>query len=142
MNLIDAIKPFEILSVINNHDYTSYDIADKTGISQPTISRLRNGKAKFERLSLEYSMWLQLYHDYKTPSKFKLVAWEEGKLQSVENFDTFKDVIEHLNTTNYVIGLDDVEWADFSESETPNDIRKILDQYDVDWWRMELVEDD
>lgn len=142
MNLIDAIKPFEILSVINNHDYTSYDIADKTGISQPTISRLRNGKAKFQRLSLEYAMWLQLYHDYKTPSKFKLVAWEEGKLQSVENFDTFKDVIEHLNTTNYVIGLDDVEWANFSESETPNDICKILDQYDVDWWRMELVEDD
>lgn len=142
MNLIDAIKPFEILSVINNHDYTSYDIADKTGISQPTISRLRNGKAKFQRLSLEYAMWLQLYHDYKIPSKFKLVAWEEGKLQSVENFDTFKNVIEHLNTTNYVIGLDDVEWADFSESETPNDIRKILDQYDIDWWRLELVEDD
>lgn len=140
MNLIDAIKPFEILSVINNHDYTSYDIADKTGISQPTISRLRNGKAKFERLSLEYSMWLQLYHDYKTPSKFKLVAWEEGKLQSVENFDTFKDVIEHLNTTNYVIGLDDVQWNTFDDTETPNDIKKILEKYDIGWWKLELIE--
>lgn len=142
MNLIDAIKPFEILSVINNHDYTSYDIADKTGISQPTISRLRNGKAKFERLSLEYSMWLQLYHDYKISSKFKLIAWENGKLQSVENFSNFKDLKEHLTNTNYVIGFDNVQWNTFDDTETPNDIRKILAQYDINWWRLELVEND
>lgn len=140
MNLIDAIKPFEILSVINNHDYTSYDIADKTGISQPTISRLRNGKAKFERLSLEYSMWLQLYHNYKISSKFKLIAWENGKLQSVENFDNFKAVKKHLSDNNYVIGFDDIEWSDFSDVETPNDIKKILEQYDLDWWKLELIE--
>lgn len=140
MNLIDAIKPFEILSVINNHDYTSYDIADKTGISQPTISRLRNGKAKFERLSLEYAMWLQLYHDYKTPSKFKLVAWEEGKLQSVENFNTFKDLKEHLSNTNYVVGFVDTKWDSFDDAETPNDIKKILEKYDIGWWKLELIE--
>lgn len=140
MNLIDAIKPFEILSVINNHDYTSYDIADKTGISQPTISRLRNGKAKFERLSLEYSMWLQLYHDYKKDSKFKLIAWEEGKLQSVENFNTFKDLKEHLSNTNYVVGLVDTKWDSFDDAETPNDIKKILEKYDIGWWKLELIE--
>ncbi|CAI3461687.1 helix-turn-helix domain-containing protein [Enterococcus cecorum] len=140
MNLIDAIKPFEILSVINNHDYTSYDIADKTGISQPTISRLRNGKAKFERLSLEYSMWLQLYYDYKKDSKFKLIAWEEGKLQSVENFNTFKDLKEHLSNTNYVVGFVDIKWDSFDDAETPNDIKKILEKYDIGWWKLELIE--
>lgn len=140
MNLIDAIKPFEILSVINNHDYTSYDIADKTGISQPTISRLRNGKAKFERLSLEYSMWLQLYYDYKKDSKFKLIAWEEGKLQSVENLNTFKDLKEHLSNTNYVVGFVDIKWDSFDNAETPNDIKKILEKYDIGWWKLELIE--
>lgn len=140
MNLIDAIKPFEILSVINNHDYTSYDIADKTGISQPTISRLRNGKAKFQRLSLEYSMWLQLYYDYKKDSKFKLIAWEEGKLQSVENFNTFKGLKEHLSNTNYVVEFVDTKWDSFDDAETPNDIKKILEKYDIGWWKLELIE--
>lgn len=142
MNLINIVKPFEILSVISNHDYTSYDIADKTGISQPTISRLRNGKAKFQRLSLEYAMWFQLYYDYKISSKFKLIAWENGKLQSVENFSNFKDLKEHLTNTNYVIGFDNVQWNTFDDTETPNDIRKILAQYDINWWRLELVEND
>ena len=85
-------------------------------------------------------MWLQLYHNYKISSKFKLIAWENGKLQSVENFDNFKAVKKHLSDNNYVIGFDDIEWSDFSDVETPNDIKKILEQYDLDWWKLELIE--
>lgn len=76
---------------------------------------------------------------------YKLIARENGDIQSEEHFNNFEDLKNHLITVDYFSWINEAEQMDnvelselpnFTKTEDVDDIQKILDEYDYSWWSM------
>ncbi|WP_251869210.1 hypothetical protein [Enterococcus italicus] len=125
---------------------TGYRVAQLVNVSSQSYNAYKNGKKSFDNITLVTAEELMKIVNYTLPSPIKLIAWEEGKLQSVENFNTFNELKSHLLTTDYFSWINDNEpnkpLPDFDNAKSVEDVQSILYDYNYSWWSMEVVVDE
>ena len=137
--IIDTEKITELLD-----EMTGYRASQLVGISQQQYDKYRKGQVPISAMSLKTAEELTKLIKSEEKAMYKLVIKEEGKLQTVENFDAFEALKNHLSATGYFSWINDNEpdreLPDFSNVETVIEINVILSDYDYNWWSAEVVE--
>lgn len=140
--IIDTSKIRDLVA----SDITGYRVVQLVNVSSQSYNAYKNGKKYIDNITLATAEELMKVANYTHPSPIKLIAWEESKLQSVENFGSFDELKAHLLSTDYFSWINDnepeKELPDFSQAESVAEIQSILDDYDYSWWSMELVADE
>ena len=74
---------------------------------------------------------------------YKLIARQQGVIQSMESFNSFQGLKHHLVNTDYFSWIldneHDKELPNFQDVESMEDIQKIFEEFDYSWWTMEVV---
>ncbi|MCM6931216.1 hypothetical protein NE261_05255 [Enterococcus italicus] len=140
--IIDTSKIRDLVA----SDMTGYRVSQLVNVSSQTYNAYKSYKKSVENMTLKTAEELMKVIAYELPSPIKLIAWEEGKLQSVENFNTSNELKSHLLTTDYFSWINDNDpnkaLPDFSNVESVEDVQSILDDYNYSWWSMEVVTDE
>jgi len=138
--IIDTDKIYKLLA----SDLTGYRVCQLVDISQQQYDKYRKGQAPISVMSLKTAEELTKIINSEEKSMYKLIIKEEGKLQTVEAFESFKDLKDHLLTNDYFSWINendpDRELPDFSSVETVREINGILSDYDYDWWTVGVIE--
>lgn len=138
--MIDTTKIVELI----NSDITGYRISQMVNLSQQQYDKYRKQQSPVASMSLKVAEELMKIIKLEESAMYKLIIKEEGKLQTVENFESFEALKSHLITTNYFGWINDNEpdreLPDFTDAESVREINAILDDYDYDWWTASVVE--
>ena len=138
--IIDTNKINQLL----DSDMTGYRVAQITNVRQPMYNRYQNGQTPVANMTIKIANELMRLIKLEEKSMYKLVVKEEGKLQAVENFESFEALKGHLMTNDYFSWISenepDRELPNFSDVKSVREINAILDDYDYDWWTASVVE--
>ena len=138
--IIDTNKINQLL----DSDMTGYRVAQLTNVKQPMYDRYKSGQTPVTNMTIKVADELMRLIKLEEKAMYKLIIKEEGKLQTVENFESFEALKSHLITTNYFGWINDNEpdreLPDFTDAESVREINAILDDYDYDWWTASVVE--
>lgn len=138
--IIDTDKIQKLL----NSNLTSYRAAQITNVKQPVYYRYQKRQTPIENMTLKVASEIMKIINLEEKSMYTLKIEEEGKLQTVENFNNFEDLKNHLITTDYFSWINDNEpdreLPDFTDVEDVEDINDILEDYDYSWWTAEVEE--
>ncbi|HIY57992.1 MAG TPA: hypothetical protein H9829_07395 [Candidatus Tetragenococcus pullicola] len=138
--IIDTNKINQLLA----SDMTGYRVAQITNVRQSMYDRYKSGKTPVVNMTIKVADELMNLIKLEENAMYKLIIKEEGKLQTVENFESFEALKSHLITTNYFGWINDNEpdreLPDFTDAESVREINAILDDYDYDWWTASVVE--
>lgn len=140
--IIDTLKIYQLIA----SNTTGYRVNQLVNVSKTSYNDYKSYKKSIDNMTLKTAEELTKVIAYVASSPIKLIAWEEGKLQSVENFNTFNELKSHLLTTDYFSWINDNEpnkpLPDFDNAKSVEDVQSILDDYDYSWWSMEVVADE
>lgn len=140
--IIDTLKVYQLIA----SDMTGYRVNQLVNVSKTSYNDYKSYKKSVDNMTLKTAGELMKVIAYELPSPIKLIAWEEGKLQSVDNFNTFNELKSHLLTTDYFSWINDNDpekiLPDFSNAKSVEDVQSILDDYNYSWWSMEVVADE
>ena len=138
--MIDTTKIVELI----NSDITGYRISQMVNLSQQQYDKYRKQQSPVASMSLKVAEELMKIIKLEESAMYKLIIKEEGKLQTVETFDTFEALKGHLTTNDYFSWISenepDRELPDFVDVESVREINAILADYDYDWWTASVVE--
>jgi len=138
--IIDTDKIYKLLA----SDLTGYRVSQLVDISQQQYDKYRKGQAPISVMSLKTAEELTKIINSEEKSMYKLIIKEQGKLQTVENFESFETLKSHLMTTDYFSWINDNEpdreLPDFKDVTSVREINAILSDYDYDWWAASVVE--
>lgn len=138
--IIDTTKIYELL----DSGLTGYRVSQLVSISQQQYDKYRKGQAPIDVMSLKVAEELIKVINWEESAMYKLVIKEEGKLQTVENFESFENLKNHLLTTDYFGWISDnepgLELPNFADVESVREINAILADHDYGWWTASVVE--
>ena len=138
--MIDTTKIVELI----NSDITGYRISQMVNLSQQQYDKYRKQQSPVASMSLKVAEELMKIIKLEESAMYKLIIKEEGKLQTVETFDTFEALKGHLTTNDYFSWISenepDRELPDFVDVESVREINAILADYDYGWWTASVAE--
>lgn len=138
--IIDTNKINQLLA----SDMTGYRVAQLTNVKQPMYDRYKSGQTPVTNMTIKVADELMRLIKLEEKSMHKLVVKEEGKLQAVENFESFEALKGHLMTNDYFSWISenepDRELPNFSDVKSIREINTILADYDYGWWTASVVE--
>lgn len=138
--IIDTNKINDLLA----SDMTGYRVAQLTNVRQPMYDRYKSGQTPVTNMTIKVADELMRLIKLEEKSMYKLVVKEEGKLQAVENFESFEALKGHLMTNDYFSWISenepDRELPNFSDVKSIREINTILADYDYGWWTASVVE--
>lgn len=138
--LIDTDK---ISELIQGSDMTGYKIQKLTNVKQVSYDRFRNGDAPVDNMPIKTAKEIMKVANLTYPSRFQIITKLDDKLDVVENFNSFAELKLNLISTDYFGWLlnviPDVTMPDFSYATTFEDIQRIIEPYQYEFWTIEVV---
>lgn len=138
--LIDTDK---ISKLIQESDMTGYKIQKLTSVKQVSYDRYRNGDAPINNMPIKTAKELMNVANFTYPSRFQIITKLDDKLDVVVNFDSFSELKLNLMSTDYfgwlINVIEDVIIPDFSYVTTLEEIQRIIEPYQYEFWTIEIV---
>ena len=132
----DTEKIFRLI-----HTEKQQTIANETGITQPYISRIVNGKSPIEGLTIRFGAMLTTYAEflYEGEEAYQLIqVIDEKRYKVLGIFKDAKEIKAHLIEHDYFKHMTEMgkKKPNFDDDESIYDLKEELSRADVDFYRI------